>query len=199
MSNTNLTKKPGVDTFQAMSIYLPYIFDRSWNQMKDKYINQSDNSSCHVLGFDISRLSSFGSLLVRVVYKGRWLTQAGYWFILRFCEHFTCLSSKIQNAIKLENISNLITSPLTSLCQSASLVNNVTGWRYITKVKVDRRLSLVFIPDFFLCQQYIYDHPMFLINYFCLDCYYQYLWNFLTNAHLVRDNDGYYNMLICII
>ena len=46
-----------------------------------------------------------------VVYKGRWLTQAGYWFILRFCEHFTCLSSKIQNAIKLENISNLITSP----------------------------------------------------------------------------------------
>ena len=45
-----------------------------------------------------------------VVYRGRWLTQAGCWFILRFCEHFTCLSSKIQNAIKLENISNLITS-----------------------------------------------------------------------------------------
>jgi hypothetical protein len=45
-----------------------------------------------------------------VVYKGRWLTQAGYWFILRFCEHFICLSGKIQNAIKLEIISNLITS-----------------------------------------------------------------------------------------
>ena len=28
-----------------------------------------------------------------VAYKGRWLTQAGCWFILRFCEHFTCLSS----------------------------------------------------------------------------------------------------------
>jgi hypothetical protein len=73
MSNTNLTKKPGVDTFQAMSIYLPYIFDRSWNQMKDKYINQSDNSSCHVLGFDISRLSSFGSLLVR--------THTFHWYV----------------------------------------------------------------------------------------------------------------------
>ena len=51
-----------------------------------------------------------------VVYKGRWLTQAGYWFILRFCEHFTCLRSKIQNAIKLENISNLITSPSSYQC-----------------------------------------------------------------------------------
>jgi hypothetical protein len=39
-----------------------------------------------------------------------------YWFILRFCEHFTCLSSKIQNAIKLENISNLITSPSSYQC-----------------------------------------------------------------------------------
>jgi hypothetical protein len=48
--------------------------------------------------------------------KGRWLTQAGYWFILRFCEYFTCLSSKIQNAIKLENISNLITSPSSYQC-----------------------------------------------------------------------------------
>ena len=33
-----------------------------------------------------------------------------------FCEHFTCLSSKIQNAIKLENISNLITSPSSYQC-----------------------------------------------------------------------------------
>jgi hypothetical protein len=44
------------------------------------------------------------------------LTQAGYWFTLRFCDHFTCLSSKIQNAIKLENISNLITSPSSYQC-----------------------------------------------------------------------------------
>jgi hypothetical protein len=51
-----------------------------------------------------------------VVYKWRWLTQAGYWFILRFCEHFTCLSSKIQNAIKLENLSNLITSSSSYQC-----------------------------------------------------------------------------------
>ena len=35
------------------------------------------------------------------------------------------------------------------MCQSASLVNNVTGWRYITNVKVDRWLSLVFFPEFF--------------------------------------------------
>ena len=48
--------------------------------------------------------------------NGRWLTQASYWFILRFCEHFTCLSSKIQNAIKLENISNLITWPSSYQC-----------------------------------------------------------------------------------
>ena len=51
-----------------------------------------------------------------VVYKGRWLTQAGYWFILRFCEHFTCLNSKIQNAFKLDNISKLITSPPSYQC-----------------------------------------------------------------------------------
>jgi hypothetical protein len=36
-----------------------------------------------------------------VVYEGRWLTKASYWFILRFCAHFTCLRRKIQNAIKL--------------------------------------------------------------------------------------------------
>jgi hypothetical protein len=57
-----------------------------------------------------------------VVYKGRWLTQAGCWFILRFCEHFTCLSSKIQNDIKLENISNLITSPSSYVWQLRSAI-----------------------------------------------------------------------------
>ena len=71
------------------------------------------------------------SLSCDVVYKGRWLTQAGYWFILRFCEHFTCLSSKIQNAIKLENISNLITSPSSYQCirRKTRLVHFVIrGW-----------------------------------------------------------------------
>ena len=29
-------------------------------------------------------------------------------FILRYCKHFTCLSCYNQNAIKLENISNLL-------------------------------------------------------------------------------------------
>ena len=71
-----------------------------------KYLRQPS------IDFDFCNISSSCD----VVFKGRWLTQAGYWFILRFCEHFTCLSSKIQNAIKLENISNLITSPSSYQC-----------------------------------------------------------------------------------
>ena len=72
----------------------------------NKYLRQPS------IDFDFCNISSSCD----VVYKGRWLTQAGYWFILRFCEHFTCLSSKIQNAIKLENISNLITSLSSYQC-----------------------------------------------------------------------------------
>ena len=72
-------------------------------QFRNKYLRQPS------IDFDLCNISSSCD----VVYKGRWLTQAGYRFILRFCEHFTCLSSKIQNAIKLENIGNLITSPST--------------------------------------------------------------------------------------
>ena len=57
------------------------------------------------------------------------MTQAGYRFILRFCKHFTSLSSKIQNAIKLENISNLITSPSMSsyqcICRKTRLVSKL--------------------------------------------------------------------------
>jgi hypothetical protein len=53
-----------------------------------KYLRQPS------IDFDFCNISSSCD----VVYKGRWLTQAGYWFILRFCEHFTCLSSNIQNA-----------------------------------------------------------------------------------------------------
>jgi hypothetical protein len=75
-------------------------------KIRNKYLRQPS------IDFDFCNISSSCD----VVYKGRWLTQAGYWFILRFCEHFTCLSSKIQNAIKLENISNLITSPSSYQC-----------------------------------------------------------------------------------
>ena len=79
-----------------------------WHKKKfrNKYLRQPS------IGFDFCNISSSCD----VVYKGRWLTQAGYWFILRFCEHFTCLSSKIENAIKLEYISNLITSPSSYQC-----------------------------------------------------------------------------------
>jgi hypothetical protein len=79
-----------------------------WHKKKSrkKYLRQTS------IDFHFCNVSSSCD----VVYKGRWLTQAGYWFILRFCEHFTCLSSKIQNAIKLENISNLITSPSSYQC-----------------------------------------------------------------------------------
>ena len=58
------------------------------------------------------------------------LIQAGYWFSLRFYGHFTCLSSKIQNAIKLENISNLITSPSSYQCRKTRLVHFVIHRRH---------------------------------------------------------------------
>ena len=79
-----------------------------WHKKKvwKKYLRQPS------IDFDFCNISSSCD----VVYKGRWLTQAGYWFILWFCEHFTCLSSKIQNAIKLENISNLNTSLSSYQC-----------------------------------------------------------------------------------
>ena len=73
-------------------------------EFRNKYLRQPS------IDFDFCNISSSCDV------EGRWLTQAGYWFILRFCEHFTCLSSKIQNAIKLENISNLIISPSSYLC-----------------------------------------------------------------------------------
>ena len=75
-------------------------------KFRNKYLRQPS------IDFDFCNISSSCD----VVYKGRWFTQAGYWFTLRFCEHFTCLSGKIQNAIKLENISNLITSPSSYQC-----------------------------------------------------------------------------------
>ena len=75
-------------------------------QFRKKYLRQPS------MDFHFCNISSSCD----VVYKGRLLTQAGYWFILRFCGHFTCLSSKIQNAIKLENISNLNTLPSSYQC-----------------------------------------------------------------------------------
>ena len=97
-----------------------------WDKKKfrNKYLRQPS------IDFDFCNISSS----CEVVYKGRWLTQAGYWFILRFCEHFTCLSSKIQNAIKLENISNLITSPSSYQCmrRKTRLVHFVIHGRHIS-------------------------------------------------------------------
>ena len=75
-------------------------------KIRNKYLRQPS------IDFEFCNISSSCD----VVYKGRRLTQAGYWFILWFCEHFTCLSSKLQNAIKLKNASNLITSPSSYQC-----------------------------------------------------------------------------------
>jgi hypothetical protein len=55
--------------------------------------------------------------------------------ILRFCGHFTCLSSKMQNAIKLENISNLITSPSSYQCKKTRLVPFIFHGRHTSKSK----------------------------------------------------------------
>jgi hypothetical protein len=52
-------------------------------KFRKKYLRQP------YIDFDVCNISSSCD----VVYKEHWLTQAGYWFILRFCEHFTCLSS----------------------------------------------------------------------------------------------------------
>jgi hypothetical protein len=101
---------------------LYYIVDIKKNP--EKYLRQPS------IDFDHCNISSSCD----VVYKGRSLTQAGYWFILQFCEHFTCLSSKIQNAIKLENISNLITSPSSYqyICRKTRLVHFVIHGRHIS-------------------------------------------------------------------
>ena len=94
------------------------------NKFRKKYLRQPS------IGFHFRNISSSCD----VVDKGRWLTQAGYWFILRLCEHFTCLNSKIQNAIKLENISNLITSPSSYQCirRKTRLVHCVIYGRHIS-------------------------------------------------------------------
>jgi hypothetical protein len=78
-------------------------------KFRKKYLRQPSSD------FDFCNISSSCD----VVYKGRWLTQAGYWspsgrsLSTDYVPHnvccvltgyFTCSSSKIQNAIKLENI-----------------------------------------------------------------------------------------------
>ena len=52
-------------------------------KFRKKYLRQPS------IDFDFCNVSSSCDVACR----GHWLTQAGYWFILRFCEHFTCLSS----------------------------------------------------------------------------------------------------------
>jgi hypothetical protein len=93
-----------------------------WHKKKFRKKNLRQPS----IDFDFCNISSSCD----IVYKGHWLTQAGYWFILRFCEHFSCLSSKIQNAIKLENISNLITSPSSYQCIRRRLCDKVSAFCY---------------------------------------------------------------------
>jgi hypothetical protein len=120
-----------------------------------KYLRQPS------IDFDFCNISSSCD----VVYKGRWLTQAGYWFILWFCEHFTCLSSKIQNAIKLKNISNLITSPSSYQCirrktWKLSIINNCSSVRYYvwqlrSAILLAREMMNEWTPTFlkiFLCR-----------------------------------------------
>jgi hypothetical protein len=62
--------------------YLVYSWNGQYynNNFMKKYLRQPS------IDFDFCNVSSSCD----VVYRGRWLTQAGYWFILRFCEHFTC-------------------------------------------------------------------------------------------------------------
>jgi hypothetical protein len=52
-----------------------------------KYLRQPS------IDFDFCNISS----PCDVVYKGRWLTQAGYWFILRFCRSASLLALKMMN------------------------------------------------------------------------------------------------------
>ena len=55
-------------------------------KFQNKYLRQPS------IDFDFCNISSSSD----VVYKGRWLTQAGYWFILRFC---TGVGSSINNKV----------------------------------------------------------------------------------------------------
>jgi hypothetical protein len=97
-----------IQAFFSIGIYFFY-FISSNNcrllttvQVFDIMFDNSAPPSCYRSKWWTNELRLF------VAYKGRWLTQAGYWFILRFCEHLTCLSSYMQNDIKLENISKLV-------------------------------------------------------------------------------------------
>ena len=56
---------------------------------------------------------------------------------------------------------------LVSMSQ-AFLVNYVTGWRHIIKVKVDRWLSEVFFPETILCQETILEFLYLYAPRFCI-------------------------------
>jgi hypothetical protein len=125
--------------FKMIITYLLY----SWN---DQYYNNNFMLYCNLptaytkkirkkylrqpsIDFDFFIVSSSCD----VVYRERWFTQAGYWFILRFCEHLLVWVAKLQNAIKMENISNLITSPSSYQCRKttkARLVHFVIRGRH---------------------------------------------------------------------
>jgi hypothetical protein len=80
------------------------------------------------MDFDFWNLTSSGG----VVYKDADDVNAhGYWFILRFCEHFACLSCKIKNAIKVENISSFIASQSINIHKGKTTENmKVSGFCY---------------------------------------------------------------------
>jgi hypothetical protein len=124
-----------------------------------KYLRQPS------IDFDFCNISSSCD----VVYKGHWLTQAGYWFILPFCEHFACLSSKIQNAIQLENISNLITSPSSYQCirRKTRLVHFVIHDRHISmecmipKCKFSKQMIKKYlVTEYVICRCFVCLHSV---------------------------------------
>ena len=69
-----------------------------------------------------------------------------------------------------------------SISVPCGVVNNVIGWRYITKVKVDRWLFVLhvkyFFRNFFLCQQYkLFFHWHFFMFFIsCLTSVRYYVW-----------------------
>ena len=73
------------------------------------------------IDFDFSNLSSSGD----VVYKERWW----HWHKL-VTDLFYDFMSYMQNAIKLENISNLITSPSSYQCRETTVNMKVCGFCY---------------------------------------------------------------------
>jgi hypothetical protein len=102
-----LTKKKNPEKILKTTIYrlwLLYNIVILWRCLENLHLGIPSTHTYQIHSIDmcrpwitkctnVKRTSSFNiSSSCDVVYKGRWLTQAGYWFILRFCEHFTCYS-----------------------------------------------------------------------------------------------------------